>query len=262
MKIIIKNRAALILLFIAASCAPVELLCQARDSRNAQIYYNDALKRNFKGHWRLAIQQLNRALSYDSLFVPAHIFRQDLLSEWGKEDSLRAYYSDLKNRYPGSVLYYFLWGRMLENREEAKRIFDMSIQMDSLFYWGYTGRGNYYMRRNMYHLAAEDFQKAIAINPARINAQSALGLAYVKLEKTGLAEKQFRKILLINPETVPDAYYNLGLISLARGDSIETVSNFEKLLEIINSGPEYDRAIGILDSFRIKNLPSRDGIKD
>jgi tetratricopeptide (TPR) repeat protein len=51
--------------------------------------------------------------------------------------------------------------------EEAKNYFEASIKAKSKFYLSYRGMGNYYLRKEEYHLDEKSYSSAISINPNR-----------------------------------------------------------------------------------------------
>jgi tetratricopeptide (TPR) repeat protein len=51
--------------------------------------------------------------------------------------------------------------------DEAKDYFEASIKANPKFYLSYRGMGNYYLRKEEYHLAEKSYSSAISINPNR-----------------------------------------------------------------------------------------------
>jgi len=210
-----------------------------RSTRRAYLYYRDALRYQYLGDLRQAQRRLSASLAADSLFVPAHIRLQDILTARGKADSLRQAYLRMKNDHPDSPLYTCLWGRLLADSEKARESFDRAIELDSLFYWGYACRGYYFLDTGSYRDAVRDFKRAVRINPARTYAQMGLGLSYAHLDMLSRAVRQYRKALLISPQTEPEAYYYLGLAHLALADTAASLQRFTEFIRIVETGPEY-----------------------
>jgi len=87
-----------------------------------------------------------------------------------------------------------------------------------------------------YPEAAEDFfQSALKDNPASAEACYGLGSVSLKLGKDSEAREHFEhaaKLPAAYPETTPNAWNNLGLLSARQGDTEKAIGYFEKALQL------------------------------
>jgi tetratricopeptide (TPR) repeat protein len=67
--------------------------------------------------------------------------------------------------------------------DEAKDYFEASIKVNPKFYLSYRGIGNYYLRKEEYHLAEKSYSSAISVNPNRFGPiYKNRGIARLKLD--------------------------------------------------------------------------------
>ena len=148
---------------------------------------------------------------------------------------------------PGSNIYRYLRARLME-LEEADSGYRAITDRDSLFYWGYFGLGQNYIRQGLFEEARNEFEKVIALNPVIPEAQLGLGIAYDNLGDFEKAERQYEKALLINADIIPEAYFHLGMLYSLKEDTAKVVENYRIFLDLVKQGPQADMAQTYIDS--------------
>lgn len=213
----------------------------------SKTYYNEAIKHLNLGDLDRAQENFTISLSYDSLYVPSHAGLQDVFIAKGKEDSIRVIYDGYVDRYPDNPGYIYLAARLFET-EIAEAEFKRVVAFDSLFYWGHFGLGQTYITIGMFAEAVFYCSTAIAINPLIPDAQIALGVALENLGDMDKAQKQYEKVLLINPKVSPEAYLNLGMLYLEKADTTKSIENLKLYLDFVTRGSEAEFARAQVDS--------------
>jgi thiol-disulfide isomerase/thioredoxin len=153
--------------------------------------------------------------------------RKELISEYEK----------LMNNNPKNPMFYYLYGRALNNSSSLK-YFKKSIQLNKNYYWGYISLGYYYsniVKQPNYKKAIEYFYKAIKIDNS--NPAGFLNLAgiYEKQGNIDNAGEMYELLLICDPD---NNYY------------------FEKSLERYFLKGNYEKAINLLEN-RIKKYPEK-----
>jgi tetratricopeptide (TPR) repeat protein len=101
--------------------------------------------------------------------------------------------------------------------------------------------GDVYARQGDLSKAAEEFKKAIEINPNYADAWHNLGNTYGQMKQTDLAIESYKKALIINP-TLWQSYQNLAAIYFDLGQFDLATENLKKALEI-NPGNQNLQAV-------------------
>jgi membrane associated rhomboid family serine protease/Flp pilus assembly protein TadD len=108
------------------------------------------------------------------------------------------------------------------------------------------GRGLTYLENKSNDSAIEEFNRAIASDPAFAPAHNVLGVAYLRKGNYEQSINAFKKCLELNPEvSVREmASYNLGLayLSLSRND--EAIGAFNQSLQLNSQDPETHHFLG------------------
>lgn len=227
----------------------------ANNVRIAKVYHNEGVKDRNLGNTNSALANFMVSLQNDSLFIPSHEGLQDILISLGKEDSIRAVYEGMVDRYPDNPVYIYLAARFLD-ADEAEAEYQRVVRFDSLFYWGYVGLGQNYITRGMFEEAARQCSTAIAINPVIPDAQLALGIALENLGDWRRARRQFEKALLINPKSVPDAYLNLAMLYIDLADTTNGLQQLRMYLDLVKQGSQAEFAQALADSIEASILRS------
>jgi Flp pilus assembly protein TadD len=103
----------------------------------------------------------------------------------------------------------------------------------------YLSLGSAFFQRGYYDQAEASFQRALRDDPSSAEAQYGLGSVYLKQEKNAEARSSFERSLKLTasyPDTVPNAWNNLGLLATRDGRTAEAVGFFQEALRV---SPDY-----------------------
>jgi Flp pilus assembly protein TadD len=99
--------------------------------------------------------------------------------------------------------------------------------------------GSAFFQRGYYDQAEASFRVALQNGPSSAEAHYGLGSVYLKQSKNAEARASFEQALKVSasyPDTVPNAWNNLGLLSTREGRTAEAVGYFQEALRI---SPDY-----------------------
>ena len=98
----------------------------------------------------------------------------------------------------------------------------------------YLSYGSVYFQRGYYEQAGASFQRALHDDPSSAEALYGLGSVYLEQNKTSEALECFERSTKLDaayPDTLPNAWNNLGLIATREGRTNRAVPYFEKALQ-------------------------------
>jgi tetratricopeptide (TPR) repeat protein/peroxiredoxin len=99
----------------------------------------------------------------------------------------------------------------------------------------YLSFGSVFFQREYFDQAEASFQKAVEEDPASAEALYGLGSVFLKQQKRAEAQAVFERATTLQaayPETLPNAWNNLGLIATQQGNSEEAIRCFREALKI------------------------------
>ena len=99
----------------------------------------------------------------------------------------------------------------------------------------YLSSGSVFFQRGYYEQAEAWFRLALRDDTSSAEAHYGLGSAYLKLKKTSEAKKSFEHVVTLSasyPETVPNAWNNLGLLAIGEGRADEAIDDFKQALRV------------------------------
>jgi tetratricopeptide (TPR) repeat protein/peroxiredoxin len=99
----------------------------------------------------------------------------------------------------------------------------------------YLSFGSAYFQRGYFEHAEASFQHALRENPNSAEAEYGIGSVYLKQSKLPEARESFMRATKMTagyPDTLPDAWNNLGLISARAGEVQEAIGYFQKALAL------------------------------
>jgi tetratricopeptide (TPR) repeat protein/peroxiredoxin len=99
----------------------------------------------------------------------------------------------------------------------------------------YLSYGSVFFQRGYYDQAASSFQLALRDDPSSAEAAYGLGSAYLNLQKTAEARKSFERAIKLPasyPDTLANAWNNLGLLDTQEGRTDEAVRCFREALRL------------------------------
>jgi tetratricopeptide (TPR) repeat protein len=95
--------------------------------------------------------------------------------------------------------------------------------------------GSIFFQRGYPEAAADFFQAALQDNPASAEAFYGLGSVYLKQAKTSQARDSFEHAVKLSasyPETIPNAWNNLGLLAARENETAKAIGYFEQALQL------------------------------
>jgi tetratricopeptide (TPR) repeat protein/peroxiredoxin len=108
--------------------------------------------------------------------------------------------------------------------------------IDSLeFRRNYLSYGSVYFQRDYFDQAEASFQRTLDDDPSSAEALYGLGSVYLKQGKTAEARKSFEGAIKLHancPDTLPNAWNNLGLLATREGHTAEAIPYFQEALRL------------------------------
>ena len=115
--------------------------------------------------------------------------------------------------------------------KEAVEYYDRAIELDREYSAVYNNRGLARLRLKDYEVAEKDFFKVLELNPNDIEARVNLGNLEIKRDHPRRAISYLSKAIEIKPNTY-QAYDNRGLAFMDSGEPGKAVMDFKKALSI------------------------------
>ena len=105
----------------------------------------------------------------------------------------------------------------------------------SEFRHNYLSFGSVYFQRGYFNQAEASFQQVLRDNPESAEALYGLGSVYLKQNKNAAARESFERVIKLSasyPDTVPNAWNNLGLLATGEGRMAEATQYFQEALRL------------------------------
>jgi tetratricopeptide (TPR) repeat protein len=103
------------------------------------------------------------------------------------------------------------------------------------FHRNYLNYGSTYFQRGYLEQAEASFRLALRDDPESAEALYGLGSVYLKQEKGGEARQSFERATKLQasyPDTVANAWNNLGLLATREGNTAEAIPYFQEALKL------------------------------
>ncbi len=122
----------------------------------------------------------------------------------------------------------------LNNRDEAKRLWEKELEANPKDYLAYNGLANYHKDKGNYPEAIKLYNKSISLNTSYFMSHQNLGATYFLMKEYDKAEKSLKKAIDFMPKN-PGAFSSLGNIYLEKGDLAGAEKMWKKALSIMPS---------------------------
>ena len=99
----------------------------------------------------------------------------------------------------------------------------------------YLSYGSVFFQRGYFEQADASFRLALHDDPSSAEAVYGLGSVYLKQQKTGEARESFERAIKLHasyPDTLPNAWNNLGLLATREGHTAEAIPYFQEALRL------------------------------
>jgi Tfp pilus assembly protein PilF/peroxiredoxin len=99
----------------------------------------------------------------------------------------------------------------------------------------YLSFGSVFFQRGYFDQAAASFQLALQDDPSSAEAVYGLGSVYLNQQKTAEAQESFERAVKLHasyPDTLPNAWNNLGLLATREGRTVEAIPYFQEALKL------------------------------
>ncbi len=122
-----------------------------------------------------------------------------------------------------------------DNDRIAKALPFPGVSEDAEFQRNYLSYGSIYYQRGYYDQAGASFQRALRDDPSSAEAQYGLGSVYLEQQRNSEARDCFQRAVESHasyPDTLPNAWNNLGLLATREGRTAEAVPYFREALRL------------------------------
>jgi tetratricopeptide (TPR) repeat protein len=105
----------------------------------------------------------------------------------------------------------------------------------SEFSRNYLSYGSVFFQRGYYDEAGASFQHALRDDPSSAEGLYGLGSVYLQQQKTAEAQQSFERAIKLQaayPDTLPNAWNNLGLLATREGRIDAAIANFQNALKL------------------------------
>jgi tetratricopeptide (TPR) repeat protein len=117
----------------------------------------------------------------------------------------------------------------------AKALPFPGVSETSEFRRNYLSYGSVYFQRGYFDQAEASFRLALQDNPASAEALYGIGSVYLKQKKATEARNSFERAIKLHasyPDTLPNAWNNLGLLTAREGRTVEAILYFQEALRL------------------------------
>ena len=210
-------------------------------TRGIELKPEDAYLWSGRGGVYSALDEVNKALSdYNKAIElapnrpPLYSARGNLLARMGRLTEATADHNKavkLSQNSPTTLVsrgqFFLDWTELYSLALED---FDKAVAMAPDMADAFLGRGEAYLALDKPRVAILDFNKAIELAPSIMFAYTARGEAYEAIGEPAKAEADYRYVLQITPTYSP-ALLGLGYLQLSRDEFAEARKNFDSALD-------------------------------
>ena len=209
---------------------PGYALAQAGLGRSYLLKYDNTKQKQWI---ESASHACERAVSLDAKLAAGHICLGILYNSTGVNEKAVSEFLAAAEREPTSDDAYRGLAAAYEQSGQFQAAEQTCLKAINLrpSYWGnYSRLGRLYVSRGDYQKAVPMFQRVIDLTPDNRWGYTNLGVAYYDLGRLDEAAAMWRRTLEIRPDAT--AYSNLGTITFFTGHYADSISPFEKAVEL------------------------------
>ncbi|KAA0993232.1 tetratricopeptide repeat protein [Dyadobacter aurulentus] len=219
----------------------------AKNADFSDAYLNKGITLLKTGKADDAFEILTEAIRIDPSLLQANLVRSEAGFELGRFTESLADLSAIEKEYKDSTRFFLVKGNVLGalgNDQSAIAQYDRAISLNKANVEAYVNRGALYYRMRAYPAAKLDFQSALTLEPSHPQALNNLGLLLSREKDWKAALACFDQVLNRTPD---DAYSlnNKGYVLLNTGSAEEGKKLIEKSLEKIPENGYAYRNLGI-----------------
>ncbi|MBI5778885.1 MAG: hypothetical protein HZA49_05460 [Planctomycetes bacterium] len=167
--------------------------------------------------------------------IETHRAYQNFMRQWGGLNDLKEEYLLKMNAEPQNPLYYYLYGRLAEDKE-LENAFKRALELESktpnqeLRFWVYFGFGQFYLDSKKYKEALQYLDMAAKLRPESLDVLHQTALVHYETDNITEALKIWDKILQNNKDYL-DATLGKALIYKSRGMFDNAIKELENILK-------------------------------
>lgn len=204
------------------------------DINNPELYYERAMLYAHLHHFSEAIEDMNRALSIDSMRQKYHITKAELLfrqNERNIRQSIEVLQRPLSYLTNSEEVYlklseYYLF---LRDNRQSIAMANEALKQNNYLDKAYFFKGINFLELKDTAKAISSFQTAVEVNPDNYDAYIHLGILFFRKNPV-LAEQYLKNALSLQPENL-DVLYDLGLLYQDNGRFNEAMQLYQKLMD-------------------------------
>jgi len=185
-----------------------------------QLHANDANERAY----------FLRAINRDPTDIQSHLSYQRVALKMGDRDQLKREYSAYMRDNPGSGLYFYLYGRLLEEPEHMRSYLQQAVRADTTLFNAHIELGRSYYHDGLYEEAIGRYRAALRLKPESALTSNLLGLAYYHRGHPQQAIAEYQRAITQKPDYT-DAYLNLGLAFHFTNQFEEAIKTYQQALD-------------------------------
>jgi len=188
------------------------------------------------GKHALALAEYEKALQLAPKLVEAHHGYQDTMEALGKRKEVLSQYRRRLTRTPDSAMVHYLYGRLVTDLDEKRKLYQKAAKLAPKFFWAHYGLGYLCEREQKWPESEAAFKRAIAVRPSSAEAHHGLGFCYMGQGKDEHAVREYQAALKIDPHYV-ESLLNLSVIDLRRHDYDGAIEHCKRVLETDKDNP-------------------------
>ena len=232
---------AFIILIILAACSNKRELAEQHYQAGREFASNNRPD-SALAEYKLAIAAFPKHIEVNTSY-------QNLLRyEFYREDDVFEEYKAKIEKHPKDPVYRYLYARLEDDPDKMKEEAEVIIEMDPAFYYGHHLLGMAYYRIGYDDDAIDAFQKAIEIDPMKVDALYYMAIIHNNNSEYDEAIDVYKKIIALDSTRV-NYYVSIWRIEYSRAEDKETIK--ERILNDIDATIEkYPDNLSLLSSIR------------